>query len=174
MKKLLLLALPLLAISFSACSDDDDTPSPGGVPTVCTQAFQTKYPTVTNAKWEKEGTYYTAEWSEANGMREIEAWFNPALSAASSWSMTETDYGKNLFMVPTGLNVAFNQTSYATSTIDEISLYEYPDATRNVYVIEVTPAGAATDVDLIFAASDFSLVKTVPDTNLPVTPDTQF
>ena len=170
--KLLLFAISAVTLSFTACSDDDDTPATS-VPEICTQAFKAKYPTVTSAKWGKEGAYYTAEWKEASNLRDVEAWFSPAAtSAATSWAMTTTDYGKDLFMVPTELNNAFNATEYSTATIDDIEKIEYQDTSRDIYTIEVTPQGQRADLLLIFKAADYTFVKAIPEPEGDITPDT--
>ena len=163
-----------MAISFTACGDDDDDNNvrPSAVPEVCADAFSAKYPDVKSPKWEQEGNYYTAEWTEINGMRDVEAWFKVTSNTSDSWVMTETDYGKNLFLVPTGLNTSFNDTEYSEATIDDISLFEYPDATKDVYVIEVSPAGMSNDMLLLFKASDYSYIKAMTDTDRDITPDT--
>lgn len=161
------------AIPLTGCSDDDD-PTADSVPAVCKEAFQAKYPQATNPKWEKEGVYYTAEWSEAAGLTEKEAWFSLTQQASDSWAMTETDYGKDFFLAPAGLNTAFNKTEYRNATVDDISFYEYPQAEKNVYVIEATPYGQTNDLLLIFSGADYSFVKAVPDTNADITPETVF
>lgn len=169
--KFLYLALALFGLSFTACSDDDDDVTPSQVPEVCTNAFAAKYPDVKSPKWEKNGTYYTAEWQDV-ARNDVEAWFRPGVQQSQSWAMTETDYGKNLFLVPAGLNQAFNKTEYATARIDDIELFEYPDDTKNIYIFEVEPAGATQDMLLVFKASDYTFVKAVADTGQDITPDT--
>lgn len=172
--KFLYLALALFGLSFTACGDDDDDDvTPSQVPEVCTNAFAAKYPDVKNPKWEKNGAYYTAEWRNA-ARCDVEAWFRPGVQQTQSWVMTETDYGKDLFLVPAELNLAFNKTEYATARIDDIELLEYPDETRNIYIFEVEPTGNAQDVLLIFKASDYTYVKAVNDTGQDITPDTVF
>ncbi|MCM1348172.1 MAG: hypothetical protein NC338_02060 [Firmicutes bacterium] len=171
--KLLFLTLALFSLSFVACDDDDDNDvRPSQVPQTCLDAFQSMYPNVKNPEWERVGQYYTAEWKEGNGLRDVEAWFRTTPDASGSWAMTQTDYGKDLFLVPTELNVAFNKTEYSTAVIDDIDLYEYPDSTRDIYVIEVTPRGERQDVLLVFRASDCTYLKAVPDNDIDITPDT--
>lgn len=170
-KLLCAMSIALLSLSLSACSDDDDTPK-ASVPEVCTQAFQAKYPTVKTEKWENKGKYYTAEWSEAAGNSELEAWFLPTGQVADSWVMTVTDYGEDLFMVPADLSIALNKTEYATANVTDIELIEYPDATKNIYTMEVTPANNSSDLLLIFTASDYTFVKAIPEPQGDITPDT--
>lgn len=165
-------AIALLALPFVACDDDDDDVNLSAVPQTVKEAFDSKYPNATDVSWEHKGGYYTAEWKETNGMRDVEAWFRNNQQVSDSWAMTETDFGKNTFLIPSELNLAFNQTEYATATIDDIDLYEYPDASKNVYIFEVTPTGQRSDVLVVFKASDYTFVKAVPDTDVDITPDT--
>jgi len=171
--KFMLFALTVVAaISFTACGDDDDDIPASSVPEVCTQALNAKYPTVTNPQWEKEGSYYTAEWTEASGLREVEAWFSPTAQASASWVMTVTDYGKDLSMMPIELHTAFNATEYSTAIIDDIEKIEYSTPSRDIYTIEVTPQGHISDKLLIFKASDYTFVKAIPEPTGKITPDT--
>ena len=88
--------------------------------------------------------------------------------------MTETDYGKNLFLVPAELNAELEKTEYHTAVIDDISLYEYPVQSRNVYIIEVEPIGQTQDMMLLFDATTYKFLKAVPDNDTEITPDTVF
>ena len=173
--KLILIGMTAFAatLPLAGCDADDD-PAISSVPSVCKEAFQTKYPQVTNPKWEKERGYYTAEWYEAAGLTEKEAWFKLAEQATDSWAMTETDYGKNFYLAPAGLNTSFDKTEYRTAKVDDISFYEYPQTEKDVYVIEVTPADRTGDLLLIFSGQDYTFVKAIPDTDADVTPDTVF
>lgn len=170
--KLLLFGLALFGLAFTACSDDDDDINPSAVPESITQAFKAKYPTVTNPQWDREGSFYVAEWIEGNGSREFEAWFRQGTQASSSWAMTNTDYGKDLFMVPAGLNQSFNKTHYATYRIDDIDLYEYPDASRDMYVIEVNAPNTTVDSLVVFSKVDYTFLKAVQEPIGGITPDT--
>ena len=84
--------------------------------------------------------------------------------------MSENDCGKDLFLIPAAVNEGFNKTEYRTWTVDDIDFYEYPDNTRDFYVIEVEQAGQS-DTDLYFKP-DGTLIKTVPNDNSEITPDT--
>lgn len=165
------LILPLIAavFTFSACGDDDDDKNNiSNVPATVVDAFKTQFPdiNIASVKFEKSGQYYTAEYSKNNNTIDVEHWF----TADGQLKMTETDYGKDLFLIPTVINTAFNKTEYRDWTIDDISLYEYPDATGNFYLIEVEKAGQ-TDTELYFK-TDGTLIKAIPDTGADITPDT--
>lgn len=166
--KLFYLFVALLGVgSFMGCSDDDsDDVRPAAVPQVVTKNFATKYADAKNVKWEKSGIYYKAEFVTVPVAVERDAWY----SADGTWRMTENDYGRNFFLTEPGVNAAFNQTEYSGWTVDDIALYEYPDETKNVYIIEVEQAGQP-DTDLIFKAADYSFVKAVPNM-ADITPDT--
>lgn len=170
LKHLLLFAVAFAALSFTACGDDDDDdkiPAPN-IPTAVVDAFKAKYPDVNlnTVRWETEGQYIKAEYKTTANMKDIEAWF----TTSGEWKMTETDFGKDLFLIPTAINLAFNKTEYATWTIDDINLYEYPDATKDFYLIEVEKTGQS-DTGLYFKP-DGTLIKTAPGTEAEITPDT--
>ncbi len=164
--KLFYLFLGILGLAtVTGCSDDDSTPTPSA-PEKCVQALKAKYPDASDVKWEKSGIYYVADFKKLNKTEEAEAWFTPE----GVWSMTETDYGKNLFLLPTSVNDAFNKTEYAGSTIDDINFYEYPDTTKDFYLIEVERTGTS-DMGLYFK-TDGTLIKTAPDSGIAITPET--
>lgn len=172
---LLYLPLLMLGLSFSACSDDDDDDvTLNNVPDRVESAFEAQFPNVNinSVQWEQKGTYYVADWKEINGMRDVESWFSASPQATQIWAMTNTDYGKNIFLVPAEINSELEKTEYNTATIDDIDLYEYPDATRNAYVIEVEPVGQRTDMLLIFDASTYKYIKAIPDPGTDITPAT--
>lgn len=167
--KLFYILIALMGISnFTACSDDDDNTPPvnPNIPEAVANAFAQKYPDVNTSavKWEKKGIYQVAEFK--SGLNEIEAWF----SQTGEWKMTENDYGKDLFMVSTIINQAFIHSGYSTWTIDDISYYEYPDETKNFYLIEVEKAGEP-DTQLYFKP-DGTTIKTATEANVNITPDT--
>lgn len=168
--KLFYLAIATIGlISLSAC-DDDDSPNPPAqnIPEAVVKGFQTKYPDVDPkiVEWEQNGVYYIAEYKKLSNMEDVEAWF----TTAGEWKMTETDFGKNLFLLPTLINEAFNKTDYNSWTIDDIKLYEYPDESRNFYLFEVEKAGQPTTN--LFFKPDGTLIKTAPDTGTDINPDT--
>lgn len=157
--------------SFFACSDDDDDNKlpQVNIPEAVSNAFKTKYPGVdiNTVKWETKGKYMVGDFKQVNNMEEVEAWFD---ATKGDWAMTETDYGKDIFLIPTEINLAFNKTEYAQWTIDDIKYYEYPDTTKNFYMIEVEKAGQQ-DMDLYFKP-DGTSIKNVASTGVDITPDT--
>ncbi len=167
--KLFYLLIALVGgFTFVSCDDDDDAPKLKDIPQACLDSFKAKFPEAKNVDWERKGTYYVAEYDKFNNREvEVSAWFAPD----GTWNMTDTDYGKDLFMLPTEINTAFNQSEYSSWTIDDIDLYEYPDTTKDFYLIEVEKAGQ-TDMELYFK-TDGTLIKAIPDTNTDITPDTQ-
>lgn len=175
-KFLYLTLLLTSALFMTSCGGDDDDVDISNLPEAVTDAFHNKYPGIaTNSvSWESKGKYYVAKWDEANGMRDIEAWFVNTPDASQSWAMTETDYGKNLFLVPAEINAELEKTEYRTAVIDDISLYEYPVQSRNVYIIEVEPIGQTQDMMLLFDATTYKFLKAIPDNDTEITPDTVF
>lgn len=165
--------LPLLALGMvllSACSDDDDKIPAESIPTAVADSFKARYPdiNITSVKWETKGAYTVGEFKKTTDSEDIEAWFT---TATGEWKMTETDYGKNLFLIPVEISNAFGMTEYGSLwTIDDICLYEYTDASKNFYLFEVEKAGQQ-DMEIYFR-TDGSLIKAIPDTNRDITPDT--
>ena len=77
------------ALTFSGCSDDDNSDAPENTHLVSKEvqaAFNAKYPQAKDVEWELKGDYAVVDFYWDGG--EHSAWFNP-LSAA--WYMTETD-----------------------------------------------------------------------------------
>lgn len=171
--KLKLFYLPLLALGIvllSACSDDDDKITDANIPAAVADSFNAKYPdiNINNVKWETKGTYIVGEFKKAASLEDIEAWFS---TATGEWKMTETDYGKNLFLIPVEISNAFGMNEYGSLwTIDDICLYEYTDASKNFYLFEVEKTGQQ-DMEIYFR-TDGTLIKAIPDTNRDITPDT--
>lgn len=174
--KLKLFAILFAAVgltAFTSCSDDDDNdvkvPS-SGVSTQITDAFKAKYADVDlkTVKWEVKGQYTVAEFTQAAGQIELEAWFN---TTTGEWAMTEQDFGEDLFLVPAELNAQYYKTKYSSWNIDDMKLYNYPDSSKDRYVFEVNKTGQQ-DMLLYFTADTYDLVEAVVDTDPVVTPDT--
>ena len=171
-----MLLLAGLGLAATSCSDDDknDTPDPNPsqtvVPEAVLKAFAAKYPDVPAniVKWEVEGNSPVAEYNIKNTFTDVDAWFNTATGA---WSMTESHYGEDLFLIPPALNVGFVNSGYSQWQNDDIVFYEYPDSHRDVYIFYMEKAGEP-DTALYFDV-DGKLLKTGPSDNLDITPDTQ-
>lgn len=165
------LALVVLgaAFGFVSCGDDHDNDIKS-VPTAVDTAFQAQYPNGTNTHWETKGAYYVANFRSKGGMVETEAWY----TAAGKWAMTEYEFGRDLMYLPAAVSAEFARSEYATWVVDDIDVYEYPNASRNMYVIEVDKPGQQ-DVDLYFGITDgkAQLLKTAIHRDIDVTPDTQ-
>lgn len=169
-KHLLLLGMALVAlVSLQACGDDDDDNDypikPAQVEQKFIDAFRQKYPNadMSKVKWEQKQNYTVAEFDRITNV-ETEVWFN----SSAVWVMTEEDLGKDLFLIPTAVNTAFNNTAYATATIDDIK--HYTTDTLDYYIIEVDQTPDA-DMQLYFLP-DGTLKKIAPDTGAEIYPDT--
>lgn len=168
--KLFYLFIGLIGLStLCACNDDDDnTVTTPNVPEAIANAFKAKYPDVDsrNVKWEQKGNYMVAEFKKTANMEEVDAWF----SATGEWKMSETDYGKNLFLLPTEINDALRDNGYLSWTMDDINYYEYTDASKNFYLFEMTKAGEP-ETNAFFKA-DGTKIKTTIGDQADITPDT--
>lgn len=149
----------------SSCSDDDDDDNLTATE-IASIDLQKRYPDVKNVEWSKKANYIIAEFTYLPKYPEVDAWY----TTTGQWAMSENDCGKDLFLIPAAVNEGFNKTEYRTWTVDDIDFYEYPDNTRDFYVIEVEQAGQS-DTDLYFKP-DGTLIKTVPNDNSEITPDT--
>lgn len=141
--------------SLASCDDDDDDNfwAPEAVKT----AFEAKYPGLKVSEWEKKSGYMVAEFRQDG--KESEAWF----TTSGTWTMTETDLGRDLNALPEAVRSSFQATEYAVSPwrLDDVDRIERP-ALTTVYKLEVEKG--ETDVDLYFDA-DGILFKTVVDSD---------
>lgn len=143
----------MVLVTLQSCSDDDD---PINVSEAIQKAFELKYPSAANEKWELKSGYYVAEFWE-NG-KETDVWF----TSNAEWSMTETDLGKNLSSLPNEVKTAFENSEYSNSSwrVEDIDQYERPNQTT-FYLIEVETAGKKDHK--LFYGTDGTLLKSVDD-----------
>lgn len=180
--KLYYLFIVLVGLGIATgCSDDDNDndgpriPVPiAGMSQAVLNQFNAQYPNAAGTRWSKDSIgvndmYYVAEFIQAN--YENDAWYTPS----GTWAMTETDYEKNMFMIPAIVNTEFEKTEYAMGwTIDDIDFYDYPDNGRDVYIIEVEKAGQP-DTDVYIhqvSTTEAKVVKVANHQNLNVRPTT--
>lgn len=162
------LALPVVALTFGACSDnDDDTPDINNIPAKFTESLSKLYPDVKTAKWEMKGQYRVAEFNQNNNMIETEVWFN----ANAAKVMVHNNYGENLFLIPTVINDAIVSTKYSAMpwNIDDID--EYVMNSGSFYVIESEATGQP-DMHVFIDASG-KILKEVSGDIPDITPDYQ-
>ena len=138
---------------LTSCSDDDDDILASEVPTAVMNAFESKFPSVHQAEWELNKGYYVAEFRQ-DGM-DVEAWYDNQ----GSWRMTESDFGRNLTLLPQAVQTTFQSSGYSQWTVDDIDKYECPDKT--FYLIEVKKAGQRDRK--LFYSQDGLLLKDVED-----------
>lgn len=162
--------LPALFMMFGmaflqSCSDDDDDDVvESAVPEKYTSALKEAYPDVKSPNWEIKGSYYVAEFTK--NMVDYDVWFD----SSAAISMTEQDYGKDLFLVmDNSVSAAFAQGEYGTWTIDDIS--HYTRTSDEFYVFEVEKAGQP-DMNLYYN-TDGELVNAIQSSQAPdITPTT--
>ncbi|RQP18258.1 PepSY-like domain-containing protein [Parapedobacter defluvii] len=113
--------------------------------------FRKKYPDATAVEWEREGTYFIAEFKV--GSLEKEAWFDDR----GSWKLTETDlpYAD----LPAEVKKAHEAGDFSAWTVDDVDVVER-DGFETIFVLEVERGN--TEYDLYYLA-DGTLVKAFPD-----------
>lgn len=166
-KFLMTLAIPVIAMTFASCSDDDDTPDVNNVPTKFTESFNKLYPEVKTAKWETKGQYRVAEFKQNNNMIETEVWFDSNADRV----MVHNDYGENLFLIPTVINDAIVDSQYGTMpwSVDDID--EYVMTGSSFFVIEAEAAGQPDTY--VFINDAGQVVKEVTGNIPDITPSYQ-
>ena len=97
---------------------------------VLVKALNNKYPSAARVEWERNGSYYVAEFYD-NGA-DLKVWFKKG----GEWCMTEWDMGRNLSEVPASIVDAIKAGKYASWEIDDIDRYEKPDEVFYVFTIE--------------------------------------
>lgn len=131
------------AFVFTACDDDDDHHDFRFVPASVQSSLQEKYGQVAYVEWDREGTYYVADFRKDGSEHEV--WFTPD----GTWVMSEVDLNRSLANLPEAVRAGFEATSYAQSPwvvedIDRIERNGYAD----LYRIEVDRYDS--DVELHF------------------------
>lgn len=145
----LLIAL-CAAWSLQSCDNDDDESI--AIPAELQVAFSSKYPNVTNVKWETKAGYYVADFYDGY---ETSAWF----TTDGKWHMTETDIPYTA--LPDPVKTAFEASEYSTWKKDDVDKLER-QGIETIYVIEVENHNQ--EVDLYYSA-DGMLIKSIVDTD---------
>ena len=132
---------------LTGCSNDDVVAPENQA----AENFRKMFPDATAVEWEREGTYFVAEFNVGN--LEKEAWFDER----GDWKLTETDlpYAE----LPTDVKQAHEAGDFSTWTVDDVDLVERPGF-ETIYVLEVERGN--TEYDLYYLA-DGTLVKAFPD-----------
>lgn len=156
------IAVALMAsAAFSSCDNDDDV-NVSKVPEAVRDNFRSMFENVRNAYWEMESQYYVAEFTY-NGFF-TEAWY----ASDGKWAMTETDYGMQTMYLPLSVQNSFNESQYASYTVDEVCLYEKPISSFCVIELD-SPNG--NEISL-FYDSYGNLLNTVSGDDYDITPNT--
>ncbi|WP_304297738.1 PepSY-like domain-containing protein [Porphyromonas gulae] len=136
----------LVAGIFAACNKEDkDLIQPA---TEEARIFATMYPNAQNVRWEKEGEFDVAEFTN-NGVKS-EAWF-----MRSVWQYTEADISYDA--LPQAVKAAFKASEYASWKVEDVDMVER-NGTEVFYVIEVEKG--EQEVDLYYMPNG-KLIKTV-------------
>lgn len=118
-----------VALSFSACSDDDNDDKGIVVPEAVAQALNDKYPSATHVEWERKGSYYVAD-CRLNG-DDTNVWFD----AHANWCMTDREIYRN--GLPPAVQTAFGNSVYANWQQDDYHFLLFPVEPVQ-YIIEVS------------------------------------
>ena len=110
--------LMLAALSFGACSDEDDDPA-FNPPSNITEALKQLYPAAQNIEWEMKGDYYVADcWVTGD---ELDVWFD----ANANWVMTENELDSIDQLVP-AVYTAFQNSDYNAWVVTDVYVLTYP------------------------------------------------
>lgn len=158
MKKrgIVLFVLACLAVSFSACNDDDDNNNgqpdqPGQPETAVTTAFNGKYPGAAGVEWETQGMYQKADFIYQSAERE--AWFYKD----GTWMLTISQL--SYAALPAAVSQAVAGGIYAGWTpVQEAQLFE-PALLPVAYIVEVDRQGS--DSRELYCSADGLLRKEV-------------
>ncbi len=155
------LTIAAMAVVMPSCSNDDDDDDhyvTNKVDAAFNSALKDMFPDAQNVKWERKNEYRVAEFDK-NGVG-YDVWFDKT----TAWAMTESDYGKDFFLVPdNAVTGAFSRGEYGTWTVDDITAYK--QKASEFYVFEVEKAGQA-DMDVFYTA-DGTFIKAVPSDTAP-------
>ncbi len=130
---------------------------------VLLNALNKKYPTAARVEWEKNGSYYVAEFYY-NG-EDLKVWFRKG----GEWCMTERDMGRNNSDIPVAVMESLGNSKYAAWEIDDIDKYEKPGEVFYVFTVETS--GARDRV--LFFAENGTLLKDAVERG-DITPNTKF
>lgn len=177
MKKLFftcLLSASLMG-ALTACTEDNQPPGTSDVPESILTRFNADYPDAQNVKWQQDGDYYVANFSNGQSTDNA-AWYE----RDGRWGMTK--YEIPFDHLPPTVSEAFAATEYGQSgsawrVEREVDVLERRDGTETLYIIEVEQG--ETEVDLYFTAEGVlikELIDAAPEKDygqyLPQTPGT--
>lgn len=137
------------AWSLQSCDNNDDESL--AVPAELQSAFSSKYPNVTNVKWETKSGYYVADFYDGY---EASAWF----TQDGKWQMTETDIPYSA--LPQAVKTAFETGEYAKWKKDDIVDKLERAGVETVYVIEVENQNQEVD---LYYSTEGDLIKNIKD-----------
>ena len=149
-KKLFLMTLAILSLTFYSCNDDDDNLN---VTSEYETIFKSMYPNAERVSWEKEREYFVADFWRNDMNAEAEAWFDNL----AEWKITVTEISYEAF--PQAVKDGFQSSEYSQWRIEDTDMIERNEM-ETVYVIEVEQNNL--EYDLYFTA-DGTLVKAIPD-----------
>lgn len=147
-----LLAVATVLVS-TGCSKDE-TKYPGDISSQVIEAFNAKYPGVSQVQWQVKGAYAVASFRPGNDAPWHSAWFD---NGNGYWGMTETDIPFSA--LPQEVKTAHREGEYASWRVDDVDMLSR-QGMETVYVIEVEQG--ETEIDLYYSP-DGVLIKKVMD-----------
>ncbi len=130
---------------------------------ILVNALNEKFPEAIRVEWERNGSYYVAEFHEYGS--DVKVWFKKG----GEWCMTERDMGRNYSDVPAAVKEAMENSKYSMWEIDDIDKYEKPGEVFYVFTIETS--GARDRV--LFFSENGTLLKDAVERG-DITPKTKF
>lgn len=135
MKRLYITAMALLAVTLTACNDEDDKVT---APSAVRTAFESMYPEARLEGWLNWRGYKVADF-ELNG-EEAQAWYDNS----GKWYMTDTEIDYRA--LPNAVRTAYQNSSYATIwDVDDMERLERADM-QTIYILEVWQSRVEMDL----------------------------
>ena len=161
-KLVTMVAICATAFPFAACSDDDKDIRPSAVPEAVKASMAERFPSVKMIDWERVSSYYVADFVYKTF--DTEAWFRHD----GAWAMTETDYNGNISFLPQLMQDAFNNSQYATWTVDDVDYYQREADTFCAIDVEAPGQGEMT----LYIDNMGRVVNVTPDVDADIYPET--
>ena len=150
MKTKFLVPVIIGALALTACEKDDDNIR---VSTDFQRAFDALYPNATRVNWEREMSYYVADFRRDELNAEAKVWFD----GVAQWQLTVTEIRYS--QLPQAVKTTHEAGEYGSWRVEDVDMVERADM-ETVYVLEVENGNQEYD---LYYAADGTLVKSIAD-----------